>query len=219
MKTISKIIQWFFAVTFALGALGTGSILSSIFVLIAAVLMAPIKPIREALLKIKIKGFIAVILSVVIFFVGLSFSPISEIPDNLDDSIVSGQISDTSTTTTTTETTTEITTEESTTIPETTTKESTTEEEITTNKETTRKKAETTTKKTVTTTKKVETTTKKVTTTKKETTTEDVGPYVYRTPSGKRYHNDPECGGKNSYKVSLKDAKKSGLTACGTCIL
>ena len=56
MKTISKIIQWFFAVTFALGALGMGSILSSIFVLIAAVLMAPIKPVRAALLKIKIKG-------------------------------------------------------------------------------------------------------------------------------------------------------------------
>jgi lipopolysaccharide export LptBFGC system permease protein LptF len=41
--------------------------------------------------------------------------------------------------------------------------------------------------------------------------------YVYRTPSGKRYHYSETCGGKNSYKVSLKDALESKLTPCKKC--
>ena len=40
---------------------------------------------------------------------------------------------------------------------------------------------------------------------------------VYRTSSGKRYHLDPDCGGKNSYAVSLQDAKDAGLTPCQKC--
>ena len=40
---------------------------------------------------------------------------------------------------------------------------------------------------------------------------------VYRTPSGKRYHYSSTCGGKNSYEVSLDEAKKSGLTPCMKC--
>ena len=40
---------------------------------------------------------------------------------------------------------------------------------------------------------------------------------IYRTPSGKRYHIDPECGGKNSYEVSLEDVIKAGLTPCNKC--
>jgi len=40
---------------------------------------------------------------------------------------------------------------------------------------------------------------------------------VYRTPTGKRYHYDPECGGKNSYKVTLGDAENAGLTPCQKC--
>ena len=40
---------------------------------------------------------------------------------------------------------------------------------------------------------------------------------VYRTPSGKRYHLDPDCGGKNSYSVSLTEAKFAGLTPCLKC--
>ena len=41
---------------------------------------------------------------------------------------------------------------------------------------------------------------------------------VYRTPSGKKYHFDPECGGKNSYETTLEDAKKVGLTPCSKCV-
>lgn len=40
---------------------------------------------------------------------------------------------------------------------------------------------------------------------------------VFRTPSGKRYHFDAECGGKNSYKTTLEEAKSSGLTPCSKC--
>lgn len=40
---------------------------------------------------------------------------------------------------------------------------------------------------------------------------------VYRTPSGKRYHLDPNCGGKNSYKTTLAAAKRAGLTPCSKC--
>lgn len=40
---------------------------------------------------------------------------------------------------------------------------------------------------------------------------------VYRTPSGKRYHLDPDCGGKNSYATTLDDATAVGLTPCQKC--
>lgn len=40
---------------------------------------------------------------------------------------------------------------------------------------------------------------------------------VYRTPSGKKYHFDAECGGKNSYEISLIDAQNAKLTPCEKC--
>ena len=40
---------------------------------------------------------------------------------------------------------------------------------------------------------------------------------VYRTPSGKRYHYDPACGGKNAYEVALEDALADDLTPCKKC--
>ena len=138
---------------------------------------------------------------------------------------------DAETTTTETETTTATTTEK-----ETTTKPTTTQKETTTEKKTTTKKAETTKKETTTekkTTPKA-TTTKKVTTTKKPTTTKKVtttkkksnttrdniddqfnGNTVYITPKGKKYHYDPDCGGKNSYEVGIDEV--GNRTACGTC--
>jgi len=42
---------------------------------------------------------------------------------------------------------------------------------------------------------------------------------VYRTPSGKKYHNDAQCGGKNSYPVALEEALNSGLEPCEKCVL
>lgn len=69
-------------------------------------------------------------------------------------------------------------------------------------------------------TNKAQTTTKKYIT-ENETTTrvikESNSKTVYRTPTGKRYHYISTCGGKNSYEVSLDDAKAAGLTPCQKC--
>lgn len=46
----------------------------------------------------------------------------------------------------------------------------------------------------------------------------NVGTGVYRTPSGKRYHFDAQCGGKNSYAVTLDAALGAGLTPCSKCV-
>lgn len=43
------------------------------------------------------------------------------------------------------------------------------------------------------------------------------GAKVYRTPKGKRYHYDPDCGGKNSTETTLEKAKAAGLTPCQKC--
>lgn len=48
-------------------------------------------------------------------------------------------------------------------------------------------------------------------------TTQEKEDVVYRTPKGKRYHLDPDCGGKNSYSVTISKAKKAGLTPCQKC--
>lgn len=44
-----------------------------------------------------------------------------------------------------------------------------------------------------------------------------IGTAIYRTPTGKRYHLDAECGGKNSYETTLAEATASGLTPCKKC--
>ncbi len=78
MKKTGTIVQWCFAGLFALAALGTGSAISIILGLIAAVLMAPIKPIRDGMKKIKIKSAVAVALSVVLLFVAVGTSPVAD---------------------------------------------------------------------------------------------------------------------------------------------
>ena len=40
---------------------------------------------------------------------------------------------------------------------------------------------------------------------------------IYRTPTGKKYHYSAICGGKNSYEVTLEQAKAAGLTPCSKC--
>lgn len=40
---------------------------------------------------------------------------------------------------------------------------------------------------------------------------------VYRTPTGKRYHLDKDCGGINSYETTLEQAASAGLTPCKKC--
>lgn len=71
-------------------------------------------------------------------------------------------------------------------------------------------------------TKKEDTSTSKSTTTTKKTNSKSTsnnsnGKTVYRTPTGKRYHYDPDCGGKNSYSTTLDAALSAGLTPCKKC--
>ncbi len=40
---------------------------------------------------------------------------------------------------------------------------------------------------------------------------------IYRTSTGKRYHLDPDCGGKNSYETTYEEAIASKLTPCQKC--
>ncbi len=78
MKKVSNIIQWVVAAFFAIFLLVTGIHYSSIFIILAILLIAPIKPIREVLKKFKIKSAIPIILSVILAFTGIFTAPISE---------------------------------------------------------------------------------------------------------------------------------------------
>lgn len=40
---------------------------------------------------------------------------------------------------------------------------------------------------------------------------------VYRTPYGKKYHFDAECGGENSYSATMDDVLSAGLVPCSKC--
>ena len=40
---------------------------------------------------------------------------------------------------------------------------------------------------------------------------------VYITKTGKRYHQDPNCGGSKCWQTTLADAKSRGLTPCQKC--
>lgn len=41
---------------------------------------------------------------------------------------------------------------------------------------------------------------------------------VYITPTGKKYHIDPDCGGKNSYPAYFDDALRTRLQPCSKCV-
>ena len=43
------------------------------------------------------------------------------------------------------------------------------------------------------------------------------GEHLYCTPKGKRYHFDPDCGGKNSRETTWEEVKAKGLTPCKKC--
>ena len=116
MKKGSQIAQWVFTGLFGICALGNGFHWSSLFLLLAAVLMAPIPALRNWLKSIKIKNWLAITLAVVVFFVGMMGSPLSETPDNPDSggSSYSENLNDTSGNSSTTEDNTSSTTEDNT---------------------------------------------------------------------------------------------------------
>ncbi len=58
----------------------------------------------------------------------------------------------------------------------------------------------------------------KVTVTEKKEPPKDTGRTVYVTPTGSKYHHDPQCGGKNSTATTLNRAKSMGLSPCSKCV-
>lgn len=41
---------------------------------------------------------------------------------------------------------------------------------------------------------------------------------IYAAPSGKRYHDDPRCPGKNGCRITWEEAAERGLTPCKKCV-
>lgn len=105
MKKGSVIARWIFSVIMLLCVFGCGFHFSALFCLVAGLLIMPIKPIQELLKKFKIKNWLAILLSVVLLFVGVLSSPTSDTPDTDigDDTSISTTIDDTSSTTNTTD--------------------------------------------------------------------------------------------------------------------
>lgn len=84
MKKSSQIVQWIFAGVFGTCILVNGFHWSSLLLLLAAVLIAPIPAIRNWLKSIKIKNWVAITLAIIIFFAGVMLAPMSETTDNSD---------------------------------------------------------------------------------------------------------------------------------------
>lgn len=87
MKKEFNVAQWIIGFFFVLCALVNGIHLSTLLLLAAAVLIMPIPQIRNALMKVDISGFkikqwMIVVLSVLLFFVGTLVSPLGENADN-----------------------------------------------------------------------------------------------------------------------------------------
>lgn len=76
MKVVGKIVQWFLVAFFLMFILVSGVHIASLFFLFGAVLMMPIKPLRDLLKKIKIKSWLTILLSVVIVFTGIMLTPV-----------------------------------------------------------------------------------------------------------------------------------------------
>ena len=48
---------------------------------------------------------------------------------------------------------------------------------------------------------------------------EDIHSPIYAAPSGKRYHYNAQCPGKNSREITWDEAEQRGLTPCQKCVL
>ena len=48
---------------------------------------------------------------------------------------------------------------------------------------------------------------------------EDIHSPIYAAPSGKRYHYNAQCPGKNSREITWDEVEQRGLTPCKKCVL
>lgn len=264
MKRIGNVLSWIGVVLIALiglGAFGSGDVFAGLILILIAIALLPISPIKDLWLKLpkKLKWLKAVCLTVLFLFGVSTASPAQEAPlpaepDTAEQVTMTSEEKDDGSKETkellsketkeegkgesetkeseekSPSTSIEKTDNDSflngTEVPTTTTHTPST---------TTKTPVTTTTQTPVTTTTKtpVTTTTPPVTTTAPPiTTTKPVSPggdgdadnddtngqIVYKTPTGKRYHIDPQCGGKNSIQTTLATAQQAGLTPCKTCI-
>ena len=75
---INVVLRWVFGVLFIIFAIVNGFHYSSLFLIIAAILLLPISFITDFCANINIKPKTAIILSVILFFMGVMTSPTSE---------------------------------------------------------------------------------------------------------------------------------------------
>ncbi len=93
-KNKSAIVRWVVGGFFAMFALVNGFHYSSLFLLLSAFLMFPLSFVEDFLKKINVKTVVAIILSVVLFFVGVLTSPPSDSVDDPSDDTNQSQTND-----------------------------------------------------------------------------------------------------------------------------
>ena len=97
MKRSSNIVRWIFTVLFGLCALGNGFHYSTLLLILSALFLMPIAPVRNFIKnKLKIKSGLAIALAIILFFVGILSSPLADTPPDVsDNSSISSTVSDT----------------------------------------------------------------------------------------------------------------------------
>ena len=236
-----------FLAILGIGAFGSGDILSGVIVELVAIALIPVSPIKDLWLKLPEKfKWVKSVSLIVLFLIGMSFSaPAEEAkvsqPETAEDAIVTQEEKrDGKETKEEPKDAQKVTAEqekeksEKDELPPETTTKTTENEAIQTPVVTTTQPPTATTKTPTTTTQAPTTTTQAPTTTTAAPTTTTAhtqspggngdpdhddtnGQIVYRTPSGKRWHLDPQCGGANSYSVTRNQAESAGLTPCQKC--
>ena len=93
-KNKGAIVRWIVGAIFAMFALVNGFHFSSLFILASAFLMLPLPFMEEFLKKINVKTVVAIILSVVLLFVGILTSPPSETTDDPSNDVNQSQGND-----------------------------------------------------------------------------------------------------------------------------
>ena len=136
MKTCFIVMQWMFTILFTICTIANGFHWSSILCLLSAILMMPVHYIRKFFNGLKIKNWLIILLSTIIFITGMACSPSAvedETPDNESSSYSEEtSTSDTSSTTSTSETTSTSTTESSNSSTTVTTSKTETNTDVTT---------------------------------------------------------------------------------------
>lgn len=243
LEIIAKVAQWCGFGFFLLLAIGIGFHISSLFFLIAAVMIMPITPIKKVYEKIKFRTWMVALIIVGLLFFGAAFAPESEPAetpggetsvteqDKTDENEESAETPKQEEQVERTETEDESDVKEEDSVDEQTTPNETPEQTqntltVTTPEQTTPSTDSSQIKTSVQTPVEEETPNEQPENSSSnnentgDTDNDDSnGTVVYRTPSGKRYHLDPQCGGANSYEVTMSAALNSGLTACQKCAM